>query len=321
MDDDDRALFERSLQHATERDTGAALDATLDEIGWADALADDPRAAISTLFELQGGANVTSSAIGSVLARGLGLTRDRSRSVVLPTIGRWDPPGRIDGHDLVVRGLSDAGLTGSEAALVVGTDGHGRIVAATIATSALELHPVAGIDPTLGLVGVTATAAPIDGDEPLGPDHWAEAVALARMAVAHELVGASRRMLELAREHALDRIQFDRPISTFQAVRHRLAETLVAIEMADAVLDAAWLDRSSENAAMAKAVAGHAARTTVRHCQQVLAGIGFTTEHPLHRHVRRTFVLDGLFGTSASLTEALGDELLTTRQLPPLLAL
>ena len=47
---------------------------------------------------------------------------------------------------------------------------------------------------------------------------------------------------------------------------------------------------------MAKAVAGRQARTTARHCQQVLAGIGFTTEHPLHHYVRRTLVLDALLG-------------------------
>jgi len=125
-------------------------------------------------------------------------------------------------------------------------------------------------------------------------------------------------MLELAREHALDRIQFDRPIASFQAVRHRLAETLVAIEMADAALDGAWLDGSPVSAAMAKAVAGRSARTGMRHCQQVLAGVGFTTEHPFHRYARRVLVLDQLLGSSKALTKHLGTELLRTRQLPPL---
>ncbi len=128
-------------------------------------------------------------------------------------------------------------------------------------------------------------------------------------------------MLELAREHALDRMQFGQPIAAFQAIRHKLAETLVAIEMADAVLDAAWLDGSPATAAMAKAVAGREARIASKHCQQVLAGIGFTTEHPLHRHVRRTLVLDGLFGTANSITAALDRDVLAERRLPPLLPL
>ena len=72
---------------------------------------------------------------------------------------------------------------------------------------------------------------------------------------------------------------------------------------------------------MAKALAGRGARTAARHCQQVLAGIGFTTEHPLHRYVRRVLVLDELFGSARALTRQLGDELLDDRQLPPLLPL
>jgi alkylation response protein AidB-like acyl-CoA dehydrogenase len=128
-------------------------------------------------------------------------------------------------------------------------------------------------------------------------------------------------MLELARGHALERIQFGRPISAFQAVRHRLADTLVAIETADAVLGAAWEDRFSQTAAMAKALAGRGARTAARHCQQVLAGMGFTTEHALHRYVRRVLVLDQLMGSASLLTRELGAELLRTKELPALLPL
>ena len=58
-----------------------------------------------------------------------------------------------------------------------------------------------------------------------------------------------------------------------------------------------------------------------RSCQQVLAGIGFTAEHPFHRYLRRVLVLDGLLGDTRSLTKALGEEMLRTRQLPPILRL
>ena len=146
-------------------------------------------------------------------------------------------------------------------------------------------------------------------------------MALARVALAHELVGAARQMLELARTHALERIQFGRPISSFQAVRHRLAETLVAVETAEAADRRGLAGRHPATAAMAKALAGREARTAARHCQQVLAGIGFTTEHDFHRYFRRVLVLDGLFGSSATLTRALGDELIASRRLPPLLPL
>src|SRR3546814_5040827 len=75
-------------------------------------------------------------------------------------------------------------------------------------------------------------------------------------------------MLELAREHALERVQFGQPISRFQAIRHKLADTLVAIETADGVLAASWLDRSPVTAAMAKSLAGRGARLTAKHCQR-----------------------------------------------------
>lgn len=169
--------------------------------------------------------------------------------------------------------------------------------------------PGGGLDPDLGLTA--ADAGSVDG----------ERVRLARLALSSELVGLARGMLALAREHALGRVQFDQPIARFQAVRHKLAETLVAVEMAEAVVDGAWLDATPVTAAMAKALAGRSARTAARHCQQVCAGIGFTTEHPLHRYVRRTYALDELFGSARTLTEQLGDELLASRRLPPLLAL
>ena len=58
-----------------------------------------------------------------------------------------------------------------------------------------------------------------------------------------------------------------------------------------------------------------------KHCQQVLAGIGFTTEHPFHHYLRRALVLDRLLGDSKALTKAIGEELLRTRQVPPMLPL
>ncbi|MGA2932392.1 MAG: acyl-CoA dehydrogenase family protein, partial [Acidimicrobiales bacterium] len=69
-------------------------------------------------------------------------------------------------------------------------------------------------------------------------------------------------------------------------------------------------------ASVAKALAGRGARTAARHCQQVLAGIGFTTEHEFHLYARRVLVLDELFGSSRSLTRELGAELLAARRLP-----
>jgi len=127
------------------------------------------------------------------------------------------------------------------------------------------------------------------------------------------LVGTSRAMLSLARQHAVDRVQFGRRISSFQAIRHRLAETLVAIEGAEATLHIAAQPDEPDGLAslLAKAAAGQAALTTARHCQQVLGGIGFTAEHQLHHHVKRSLILDGLLGSARELTREAGKTLLT----------
>lgn len=134
-----------------------------------------------------------------------------------------------------------------------------------------------------------------------------EALHAGRRAAGWWLVGTGRAMLALARRHALDRVQFGRHISSFQAIRHRLAETLVAIEGAEATLNTATAQPGDGLAALlAKAAAGQAALTAARHCQQVLGGIGFTAEHPLHHHVKRSLILDGLLGSARELTHEAG---------------
>jgi hypothetical protein len=161
-----------------------------------------------------------------------------------------------------------------------------------------------------GGVGEGPTSA-LDDDLPIHPVQEGDplpqaALAAGRQAVGWWLVGTSRAMLALARQHALDRVQFGRHIGSFQAIRHRLAETLVAIEGAEATLHAAGAEPDELACLLAKAAAGQAALTTARHCQQVLGGIGFTAEHPLHRHVKRSLILDGLLGSARELTREAG---------------
>jgi alkylation response protein AidB-like acyl-CoA dehydrogenase len=175
----------------------------------------------------------------------------------------------------------------------------------------------------------------IDGDAlelPLRPVAPATAAPLApqalaggRIAAGWWLLGSGRAMLALARQHALDRVQFGQPIASFQAVRHKLAETLVALDGAEAALRAAALDDAPgapgfeallakalpakalpAKALLAKAAAGQAGLLAARHCQQVLGGIGFTAEHALHHHVKRVLVLDGLLGSARELTSEAG---------------
>lgn len=164
-----------------------------------------------------------------------------------------------------------------------------------------------------------ATSA-LGGDLPIHRVPQGDPVPLAagRHALGWWLVGSSRAMLALARQHALDRVQFGRPVASFQAIRHRLAETLVAIEGAEATLDAAAAEPDDLGFLLAKAAAGQAALTAARHCQQVFGGIGFTAEHELHRHVKRSLVLEGMLGSARELTREAGATLRAMRFAPRL---
>jgi hypothetical protein len=149
------------------------------------------------------------------------------------------------------------------------------------------------LDPALPL-------RPASDDEPPLPP---PALTAGRLALGWWLTGIGRLMLSYGRTHMLSRAQFGRPLASFQAVRHRLAETLVALEGAEATLEASAGAADRDTAALlAKAAAGQAALTAARHCQQVLGGIGFTAEHDLHRQIRRALVLDGLLGSARDLT-------------------
>jgi len=153
------------------------------------------------------------------------------------------------------------------------------------------------------------TSAALDPDLPLrrAPSAANEInpspLAVGRLALGWWLTGIGRLMLSLSVTYVATRTQFGRPLGSFQAVRHRLAETHVALEGAEAALSAAENDLG---ALLAKAAAGTAALTAARHCQQVLGGIGFTAEHDLNRQVRRTLVLDGLLGSARELTREAG---------------
>ncbi|WP_207843858.1 acyl-CoA dehydrogenase family protein [Williamsia soli] len=158
------------------------------------------------------------------------------------------------------------------------------------------------LDPELPIELVESTS---------GTELPAVTLATARRAIGWWLVGTSRTMLSLAREHALSRAQFGKPVSGFQSIRHKLAETYVAIEGAEATLQAAKQSPTSSSnvdlgSMLAKAAAGQAALTASKHCQQILGGIGFTEEHELQRHIKRAHVLDGLFGSARELTREAG---------------
>ena len=293
---------ERELLRGAVRDAIAAapvdrIDDALAELGWLDMLATEPDDAIAIVFETLGALNATASVLDDVVVTGLGLHPSPTLAAALPAFGTWVAPGPA--------ALATARVT-TATEIVAG----GHPVPIARATSA----PLGGIDPTMKLFTVS-----IETTEIL--ESWDDAVALGRRAIAHQIAGATRAMLDFARTHALERVQFGRPVARFQAVRHKLAESLVAIQALDATLGAAAAEPGPLTAALAKAVAGQTARTVGTHCQQVLAGIGFTTDHAFHTYLRRTMLLDGLFGAADDVVVAIGHELLAGGPVPTLIEL
>jgi len=295
----ERALLDETVRGALASPDSDA-DAVLAELGWLEMLAAEPDDAIAIVFGALGATNRTSTALDDVIAAALGVEPRADLAVLLPPYGTWGPPGGI--------GLATRRVTTATELLVAGRE--------NVSVTSVDVRPIHGVDPDAGLHLVELSTGGVFAIE-----GWNAVVALGRRALASEMAGACRAMLELAREHALGRVQFERPIASFQAVRHRLAEALVAVEALDATVIAAADAPGPTTAALAKATAGRTARTVAAHCRQVLAGIGFTTDHPFHRYLKRTMLLDGVLGSADAIARDLGRRLLVNRRVPTLIEL
>ncbi|SEG96624.1 Acyl-CoA dehydrogenase [Saccharopolyspora kobensis] len=126
---------------------------------------------------------------------------------------------------------------------------------------------------------------------------------VAAAAIAAEQIGAAQRWLQETVEYTKIRKQFGRPIGSFQAIKHRLADCYTAIESARSLSYAAsWAvstqdDRASELASMAKSACGEAYSLIAAEGVQLHGGIGITWEHEAHLHLKRAHAAKHLFGT------------------------
>ncbi len=137
-------------------------------------------------------------------------------------------------------------------------------------------------------------------------------------ALALEAVGVAQKALELATDYAKERRQFDKPIGTYQAVSHQIADTYMEVELARSLAYwAAWCvaeedDQAPSAVSAAKSAAGEAAVAACERSIQVHGGMGFTWEHILHRYYKRAQWIESFegYGTRqrAVLAAALLDE-------------
>jgi alkylation response protein AidB-like acyl-CoA dehydrogenase len=188
-------------------------------------------------------------------------------------------------------------------------------------SSGVSTRPVHGLDPALALTeltGVDVTADVVVGGKQ-AVAAWDAVATAGRLALGYQILGAVSQMIDLAVDHARSRVQFGRPIGSFQAVRNRLADAHVAREGAAAALSEAWdADDTFLAGLLAKSLAGRAARIAATQCQQVLAGIGFTAEHSSHRFLVRALVLDKLLGSATELPAVIGARLISAGTIPRL---
>ena len=162
------------------------------------------------------------------------------------------------------------------------------------------------------ITGDSGTAT-VDSTRPLWP---VEETPRFRAAAAAEALGVAQRALDLGVEHAKTREQFGKPIGTYQAVSHPLAQTYTDVELSRSLVYwAAWCvaeedERAPLAAAAAKAFATEAAVVACERSIQVHGGIGFTWEHPLHRFYKRAIWLEGFGKRPADLRLEVADALL-----------
>jgi hypothetical protein len=325
IDAGERSLMAVTLRGLAEELDGTELAAALDAFGFADLLAEAPRDAVSALFTALGRSGSMSTSLQDVLLQPLAEylpVPTTECNVVLPGIGA-DLVGSTDGAALTVRGLVIGARPSPTFLAPVTMRGELTWVGLRV-SSGISTRRVQGLDPALAMTEVTGVdVAPevvVAGEPAVAA--WSAVATAGRLALGYQILGAVGQMIDLAVDHARSRVQFGRPIGSFQAVRNRLADAHVARVGAAAALAAAWdADDAFLAGLLAKSLAGRAARIAATQCQQVLAGIGFTAEHPFHRFLARALVLDSVLGSAAELPALIGAHLISSGTIPRLVDL
>jgi alkylation response protein AidB-like acyl-CoA dehydrogenase len=222
--------------------------------------------------------------------------------------GRWDEEG--------ITLTADGGKLNGEKMFVL--DGHlaNLIIVAARSGSGVSLYAVqgdaAGLTKTaLSTMDQTRKQAKLEfkdvqgeliGTEGQGWSVLEKVLDLAAVGLANEQVGGAQLVLEMAVQYAKDRIQFGRPIGSFQAIKHKCADMLLEVESAkSAAYYAAWCaaemnDELPSVASLAKAYCSEAYFHAAAENIQIHGGIGFTWEHPAHLYFKRAKSSELLFG-------------------------
>lgn len=299
---------------AQQRDFAASIDAALGAAdvpaavrAWGGGDADPARKVWATLAEL----GVTALAVAEEFD-GIGATAV-DVAVAAERLGYWGVPGPVAESVAVAPVLlaSDdrsAGLASGQTLATVAMAPHApRAVAADradlilVAAEGEVRDGTAGaahgsVDPARTLFDVSATGT-------ARPAATARAFEFGALTTAAQLVGAGQAMLDAAVAYAKQRSQFGRIIGSYQAIKHKLADVLIAVELARPLVYAAALSLDAESpdtardVSAAKAAAAEAALLSARSALQTHGAIGFTQEHDLSLLLVQVQALRTAWGT------------------------
>jgi alkylation response protein AidB-like acyl-CoA dehydrogenase len=322
-------LLTDTIEAVVTRSDGVELTAALDEFGWLDLLETTPELGVPAVFTAQGRGGSWSAALHDVLAAHAGgeaADLDPTTATVVLPVPRAQATAEARGETTVIDGLCLGPRPTRQWLVVARRDDAGAVTVLRVRAEEATVLPIQGLDPALNAERVHAevpsTAVDVLARGAEGASWWRTAEASGRRALCHQIAAACAAMLDLALTHARGRTQFGRHIGTFQAVRHKLAEVYVAVAATRSAADAAWdADDLWLAATVAKLVASRACATSVAHTQQVLAGIGFTAEHPYHRVMKHAVALDRILGTAAELAPVVGKRLVSLGDAPRLVEL
>jgi alkylation response protein AidB-like acyl-CoA dehydrogenase len=226
--------------------------------------------------------------------------------------GRWDADGitmtaaksgdgyTLDGHKMFVLD----GHTANVVVVAARTDAGISLFTVAGDAGGLTRTPLSTMDQTrkqarLEFSGVPAKLLGTDGG---GWDTLSRMLDLAAVALAAEQVGGAQKVLEMSVEYAKVRVQFGRPIGSFQAIKHKCADMLLEVESAkSAAYYAGWAaaelnDELPVVASLAKAYCSDAYFHAAAENIQIHGGIGFTWEHDAHLYFKRAKSSELLFG-------------------------
>ena len=247
--------------------------------------------------------------------------------------GRWDADGiemvaSPDGDAWIINGTKRFVIDGHTADTLLvavrspdtsGSDGV-TIVAVPSDVDGVTRVKQEAMDQTRPLADITFDDVRLPVSDVIGDagNGWAaldRALKVAAVALAAEAVGGAQACLDMAVEYAKDRIQFGRPIGSFQAIKHKCADMLVSVESAkSAAYYAAWaVDEDSDElelvAPLAKAYCTEAYFKAAAENIQIHGGIGFTWEHDAHLYFKRAKSIELMFGSPAYHRARLADVL------------